>query len=111
VSNFVVEPLFTSVHLTWGVPEKPNGVITQYEITYRVSDGSLMTNITGAATAEFTIQSLMPNTTISDISVTAFTNPGRGVVSTTLYLTTPTTPILRKCKTLARELACQVPYI
>jgi hypothetical protein len=62
VFNLTVEPQFTSVQLTWGAPEVPNGVIIQYEVTYRVSGGSLMTNITGAATTVFTIQSLMPNT-------------------------------------------------
>jgi hypothetical protein len=87
VSNLTAEPQFTSVQLTWGAPEAPNGVITQYEIIYRVQ-----TNITGAATTEFTIQSLMPNTMVSDISVTAFTSAGHGVVATTPDLTTPTTP-------------------
>jgi hypothetical protein len=58
-----------------------------------------MTNITGAATTEFTIQSLMPNTMVSDISVTAFTSAGRGVTSATPDFTIPTTPKLRKCNT------------
>jgi hypothetical protein len=58
-----------------------------------------MTNITGAATTVFTIQSLMPNTMVFDISVTAFTSAGRGVTSATPDFTTPTTPKLRKCNT------------
>ena len=97
VSNLTVEPKFTAVQISWGAPQMPSGVITQYEVTYRVSGDSLTTNTTDPATTFIIIPSLIPGTVVSDISVTAFTSPGRGDESTAPDFTTPENPELRKC--------------
>ena len=96
VSNLTVGLKFTAVQISWGAPQMTNGVITQYEVTYRVS----LTDPTDPATNFIIIPSLIPGTVVSDISVTAFTSPGRGVVSTTPDFTTPENPELRKCSVL-----------
>ena len=57
VSDFTGQPKFTTIVLTWSAPQEPNGVIISYEVTYRVSDGNLVTtNITHLSTI-FTIYS------------------------------------------------------
>ena len=99
VFNLTVGPKFTAVQISWSAFQMPNGVITQYEVTYRVSGDSLMTDTTDPATTFIIIPSLIPGTMVSDISVTAFTRPGRGVVSTFPDFTTPPNPELRKCST------------
>ena len=96
VSNLTVGAKFTAVQISWGAPQMPNGVITQYEVTYTVNGGSF-TNTTDPATTFIIIPSLNPDTTVSEISVTAFTSPGRGVESTAPDFTTPENPELRKC--------------
>ena len=96
VSNLTVEPKFTAVQISWGAPQMSNGVITQYEVTYRVNGGTLMMNTTDPATTFIIIPSLNPGTMVSDISVTAFTSPGRGVASIAPDFTTPENPMLRK---------------
>ena len=97
VSNLTVGAKFTAVQMSWGAPEMTNGVITQYEVTYRVNSGRLMMNTTATF---IIIPSLNPSTTVSEISVTAFTSPGRGVASTVPDFTTPENPELRKCCTI-----------
>ena len=97
VLNLMVGPKFTAVQISWDAPQMPNGDITQYEVTYRINGGSLMTNTTELATTFIIIPSLNPGTMVSNISVTAFTSGGRGVVSTAPDFTTPENPELRKC--------------
>ena len=97
MSNLTVGPKFTTVQISWGAPQMPNGVITQYEVTYSVNGGGLMTDTTDLATTFIIIPSLNPGTVVSDISVTAFTSPGRGDESTAPDFTTPEKPELRKC--------------
>ena len=97
VLNLTVGPKFTAVQISWDAPQMPNGVITQYEVTYRVNGGSLMTNSTELATTFIIIPSLNPGTMVSDISVTAFTSGGRGIVSTAPDFTTQENLELRKC--------------
>ena len=71
-------PRFTSIVLTWSAPQEPNGVIISYEVTYRVSDDDpVITNTTDLSTT-FTIPSLTPGTTVTDISVSAYTMLGQG---------------------------------
>ena len=59
-----------------------------------------MTNTTDLNTKVIIIPSLNPGTMVSDISVTAFTSPGRGAVSTAPDFTTPENPELRKYSTI-----------
>ena len=67
---------FTSIVLTWSDPQELNGVIISYEVTYRVSDGNLVT--TNTTDLRFTIPSLTPGTNVTEISVSAYTSVGRG---------------------------------
>ena len=76
VSDLTGQPKFTSIVLTWSAPEEPNGVIISYEVTYRVSDGNLVT--TNTTDLRFTIPSLIPGTNVTKISVSAYTSVGRG---------------------------------
>ena len=76
VSDLTGQPKFTSIVLTWSAPQEPNGVIISYEVTYRVSDGNLVT--TNTTDLRFTIPSLTPSTNVTEISVSAYTNVGRG---------------------------------
>ena len=67
------------VVLTWDSPRQPNGIITQYMVTYRVNGSTPVTrNINDPDTTTFNITSLFPQTTISNISVTASTSAGPG---------------------------------
>ena len=76
VSDLTGLPKFTSIVLTWSAPQEPNGVIISYEVTYRVSDGNLVT--TNTIDLRFTIPSLTPGTNVTEISVSAYTSVGRG---------------------------------
>ena len=76
VSDLAGLPKFTSIVLTWSAPQEPNGVIISYEVTYRVSDGNLVT--TNTTDLRFTIPSLTPGTNVTEISVSAYTSVGRG---------------------------------
>ena len=76
VSDLDGQPKFTSIVLTWSIPQEPNGVIISYEVTYRVSDGNLVT--TNTTDLRFTIPSLTPGTNVTEISVSAYTSVGRG---------------------------------
>ena len=76
VVDLTGQPEFTSIVLTWSAPQEPNGVIISYEVTYRVSDGNLVT--TNTTDLRFTIPSLTPGTNVTAISVSAYTSVGRG---------------------------------
>ena len=76
VSDLAGQPKFTSIVLTWSAPQEPNGVIISYEVTYRASDGNLVT--TNTTDLRFTIPSLTPSTNVTEISVSAYTSVGRG---------------------------------
>ena len=76
VSDLTGLPKITSIVLTWSAPQKPNGIIISYEVTYRVSDGNLV--ITNTTDLRFTIPSLTPGTNVTEISVSAYTSVGRG---------------------------------
>ena len=100
VFNLTVGPKFTAVQISWGAPQMPNGVITQYEVIYRVNGGNLIANTTDLATTFIIIPSLIPGTIVSDITLTAFTSGGRGDASITADFTTPVNPVLRECSTI-----------
>ena len=76
VCDLTGQPKITSIVLTWSAPQEPNGVIISYEVTYRVSDGNLVTNST--TDLRFTIPSLTAGTNATEISVSAYTSVGRG---------------------------------
>ena len=90
VSDLSGQPKFTSIMLTWSAPQEPNGVIISYEVTYRVSDGNLVT--TNTTDLRFTIPSLTPGTNVTEISVSAYTSVGRGDCVMIFQLLTLTTP-------------------
>ena len=72
-------PTLTTVVLTWNPPQQRNGIITQYTVTYRVNGSAPVTkNTDDPDTTTFTVPSLFPQTTISDISVRAYTSAGPG---------------------------------
>ena len=76
VSDLTCQSKFTSIVLTWSTPREPNRVIISYEVTYRVSDGNLVT--TNTTDLRFTIPSLTSGTNVTEISVSAYTSVGRG---------------------------------
>ena len=76
MSDLTGLPKFTSIVLTWSLPQETNGVIISYEVTYRVSDGNLVTTNTTAL--RITIASLTSGTNVTAISVSAYTSVGRG---------------------------------
>ena len=90
VSNLMGESKFTSIVLTWSAPIEPNGVIISYEVTYRVSDDNPVTTNTTALSTTFIISSLTPGTSVSDISVSAYTSVGRGNLTSLYSITTNT---------------------
>ena len=81
VSDLRVLAKFISVDLTWSAPKDYPGVIISYEVTYRVTGVTLIINTTDISTS-FNISSLPPRTTVSGISVSAYTKVGRGEAST-----------------------------
>ena len=88
VSNLIALPKLTSIDLTWSAPQEPNGVIISYEVTYRVTGSNLVTTNTTDLSTTFSILSLTPQTTVSNISVSAYTSIGRGEAATIADQTT-----------------------
>ena len=78
MSNLTGTPKFTSVVLTWSSPQEPNGVIISYEVTYTVNGNNTFRINTSDLSTTFTIPSLIPQTRVSAIIVTAYTRIGRG---------------------------------
>ena len=79
VSNLTINVTLTSVNLFWSPPEQHNGILTRYEIIYRLNSSSQITTVRiSSLSTTFTIQSLTPNTGVVDISVSAYTSAGRG---------------------------------
>ena len=96
VSALTAGPEFVSVLISWGAPQEPNGLIIAYEVTYRVASGDVVrTNTTDVGTS-LEIPSLAPLTTVSDISVTAYTSVGPGEVTTHDSVVTPEEPQIRE---------------
>ena len=79
VSNLMGRPTLTTVMLTWSPPLQRNGIISSYTVTYRVNGSDPVTrNTDDPHTTTFTISSLFPQTTISNISIRASTGAGPG---------------------------------
>ena len=82
MSDLNAQSKFTSIHLTWSATQEPNGVIISYEVTYRVTGSNLVTTNTTDLSTTFSISSLTPQTTVSNISVSAYTSIGPGEAAT-----------------------------
>ena len=85
----MAEAMFNSIVLTWSVPEEPNGVILSYQVTYTVNGSAPVSTNTTASSTTFTISSLPPLTSVSNISVTAYTRVGEGEPATLADTLTP----------------------
>ena len=88
VSDLTALPESTSIDLTWSAPQEPNGVIISYEVNYRDSGGNLVTINTTDLSTTFSISPLTPQTTVSNISVSAYTSIGPGEAATIADQTT-----------------------
>ena len=82
MSDLTALAKFTSVDLTWSAPQEPNGIIISYEVTYRVGMQQLNRINTTYTSTSFIISSLSPQTTVSGLSVRAYTRIGRGEAAT-----------------------------
>ena len=79
VSNLTINVTLTSVNLFWIPPEQHNGILTHYEVTYRLNGSNeVITSNSESLSTTFTIQSLTPETGVVDISVSAYTSAGQG---------------------------------
>ena len=82
MSDLTALAKFTSVDLTWSAIEGHSVFIINYEVTYRVSNGTLNTINTTDLNTTFSIASLSPRTTVSGLSVSAYNRIGRGEATT-----------------------------
>ena len=84
------------IMLRWNPPTRPNGIIIYYEVSYIVSGNRSVIEITNTST-NFSIQPLLPETIVFNISVSAYTSIGRSISANIFSLSTlsPVTP--RKC--------------
>ena len=97
VFNLSAGPKFISVILEWEIPREPNGNIIAYEVTYRVGNTNRVTrNTTDSEDTRLEIPDVPTNTTVSEITVTAYTSEGRGVESTHPDVVTPAQPEIRE---------------
>ena len=78
VTNFLREVTSNSIKLIWSAPERPNGIIIQYEVTYRLNSSALVKINTTDLRTDFTIRPLPQGTVVSNISVGAYTRVGKG---------------------------------
>ena len=70
-----------TMELSWSPPQMPNGVLTSYDIMYTVNDSFFSPADSVMATSElpiYTISNLEPQTTITNIIITARTQIGPG---------------------------------
>ena len=67
----------TTVTLSWMMPDPPNGIITQYQVQYRISNGGFFGNNQVTTDLTDTVTGLMTGTQY-DFRVRAFTVVGRG---------------------------------
>ena len=102
VSNFMAEPMFTSVLLTWNPPQKPNGVIIVYEVSYNTNSSSELT-VQNTTNVTLTLR-LALSTEVSNISVRAYTSVGPGESSVYLNVSTSENPTPREF-TFLKQLA------
>lgn len=86
---------FTSVTITWGFPEEPNGIITVYRVSYVVNGQREIRRLTNVS-QKFTTPQFRPSTNVSNITVAAHTIIGAGPAATHPYILIPRTPIPRE---------------
>ena len=80
-------PSLTSITITWEEPERPNGVITQYEVSFWPTESpESITNRTGLETNFTTPDGQEPGTSFT-FTVTAFTSVGAGNTTTLIVPT------------------------
>ena len=79
--NLANSTRFTSIVLTWNSPDEPNGIIIRYEVTYRISDGNIIKTFNTGLNTAFQISPLETGTRVSDVSVSAYTSVGSGLLS------------------------------
>ena len=97
VSNLIAASKFLSVLITWDAPPEPNGMIIAYEVTYRLGGtAEVVTSITDVMTTMFELPNQLPGTTVSGISVSAYTSVGRGNVTAHDNVVTPDPPLIRE---------------
>ena len=96
MSNLIAASKFLSVLITWDAPPEPNGMIIAYEVTYRLGGSAEVTNVTDVMTTMFELPNQLPGTTVSDISVAAYTSVGRGNVTAHDNVVTPDPPLIRE---------------
>ena len=89
----MAEVRFTSVVISWSIPQEPNGVIVTYEVTYTVNGSNHATMNT---TDIGTVLTLGLNTRVSDISVRAYTSIGPGSYTVHTGVSTPRQPTPRE---------------
>ena len=67
----------TTVTLSWMPPDPPNGMITQYQVQYRITGAGSFGNNQMTTDLTYTVTGLMTGTQY-DLRVRAFTVVGRG---------------------------------
>ena len=102
-------PSFIKIRITWSPPERPNGIITEYEVSYEPTDSSqpLATNNTGLETS-FTTPSNLERGTEFIFSVRASTSVGFGETApvTVSTLTRPRKKVFLAVNTV---ITCPLP--
>ena len=73
----IVDVTDTTVTLSWMPPDPPNGIITQYQVQYRITGGGSFGDNQMTTDLTFTVTGLMTDTRY-DFRVRAFTIVGRG---------------------------------
>ena len=73
----IVDVTDTTVTLSWMIPDPPNGIITQYQVQYRITGGGSFSNNPVTTNLTDTVTGLMTATEY-DFRVRAFTAVGRG---------------------------------
>ena len=76
-SLMIVDVTDTTVTLSWMSPDPPNGIITQYQVQYRITGGGSFGNNQVTTNLTYTVTGLMTGTQY-DFRVRAFTVVGRG---------------------------------
>ena len=91
ILDLVADVMFTFIELTWKVPLHPNGIILNYEISYRVSNRPAI-KMNAKTNTSFTISNLLPMTRVSEISVIAVNGAGKGEAFTIQNIVTEGLP-------------------
>ena len=92
VGNLTARPRFTFMDILWSPPPQISGIITNYDIIYRIDASDYITFSAGIQTSNYTIGLLAPETIIPDVTVIAFNSVGPGVRASLVNLTTLSLP-------------------